>query len=95
MAKEWLLNQIDMAFSRDQEEKVYVQHKILSRSRKLYSWLEEGAKLYVCGDASRMASDVEAALVAVVQKESGKTEEEARGYIKSLKKAKRYLEDVY
>ena len=62
-----------MAFSRDTDEKVYVQHRMLENSRELYAWLQEGAYFYVCGEAQRMATDVHEALVSVVAQESGQT----------------------
>jgi sulfite reductase (NADPH) flavoprotein alpha-component len=86
---------LDLAFSRDQAEKVYVQHRMRERSAELYAWLEGGAYFYVCGDAERMAKDVEAELVAVVCRESGRSEEAALEYVKALKDAKRYRKDVY
>ena len=84
---------IDLAFSRDQKEKVYVQHKMLERAEELYAWLEEGAFVYVCGDAKRMAKDVEAALCAIVARQRG--EEEAKEYLKGMRREGRYLRDVY
>jgi sulfite reductase (NADPH) flavoprotein alpha-component len=90
-----VLQGLDLAFSRDQAEKVYVQHRMRERSRELYAWLEGGAYFYVCGDAERMAKDVEAELVAVVRRESGRSEEAALEYVKALKDAKRYRKDVY
>jgi len=93
--KDGVLNRLDAAFSRDQPEKVYVQHKMAEQSRDLYAWLEEGAHFYVCGDASRMAHDVHEALVTAVEKESGRSKEEAGAYIDALKKTKRYQRDVY
>jgi sulfite reductase (NADPH) flavoprotein alpha-component len=86
---------LDVAFSRDQAEKIYVQHRMRERSAELFAWLEGGAYFYVCGDAERMAKDVEAELVAVVQRESGRSEEAALEYVKALKDAKRYRKDVY
>lgn len=86
---------MDLAFSRDQEQKIYVQDKMWEKGEELYQWLEEGAFLYVCGDAHRMAKDVESALAGIIQKFSGKCEVEAKDYIKSLRKQKRYLRDVY
>ncbi|CUI15867.1 Sulfite reductase [NADPH] flavoprotein alpha-component [Candidatus Protochlamydia naegleriophila] len=86
---------LDAAFSRDQAEKVYVQHKIFEHGEEFFRWLEEGAYLYVCGDAQRMAKDVEAAIQAVIQ-EYGKIDAQAaRDYIKCLRQQKRYLRDVY
>ncbi len=90
-----VLSGLDLAFSRDQAEKVYVQHRMRERSAELYAWLEGGAYFYVCGDAERMAKDVEAELVAVVRRESGRSEEAALEYVKALKDAKRYRKDVY
>lgn len=86
---------IDLAFSRDQEQKVYVQHKMWENGNELYEWLEQGAFIFVCGDAQRMAKDVEAMLVSIVQ-EFGKREvHEAKEYVKLLRQQKRYLRDVY
>jgi sulfite reductase (NADPH) flavoprotein alpha-component len=89
------LSRLDLAFSRDQQEKVYVQDRMLERSRELYAWLEDGAHFYVCGDAKRMAKDVEAALLQVVVKEGGKSPEEAKAYLEKLKEDRRYQRDVY
>lgn len=86
---------LDLAFSRDQEHKVYVQHKMRERGEELFNWLEKGAYLYVCGDAHRMAKDVEIALHDIVQEFGKKDTQEAREYIKLLRKQKRYLRDVY
>ncbi len=89
------LAKLTTAWSRDQAEKIYVQHKILEQSAELYAWLEQGAIFYVCGDASRMAVDVDKALHAIIEKEGGKTPEEAVAYMAALKEAKRYRRDVY
>jgi sulfite reductase (NADPH) flavoprotein alpha-component len=89
------LSKIDVAFSRDQPEKIYVQHKMLERAKELYAWLEEGSHFYVCGDASRMAHDVHEALITVVEKQGGKSREAAEAYVEDLKKTKRYQRDVY
>lgn len=89
------LLKIDLAFSRDQETKVYVQHRMLEQGKEFYSWLEEGAYLYVCGDAKRMAKDVELALLAIIQRHGAKTEEGAKEYVRNLRKQGRYLRDVY
>ena len=86
---------LDLAFSRDQEEKVYVQHKMLEASKDLWNWLQEGAYFYICGDAERMAKDVDQALLQIAQKEGGLSEEGAKAYLKSLKAEKRYRADVY
>ena len=84
-----------MAFSRDQPEKVYVQDRMLERSKEIYQWLEEGAHFYVCGDATRMAHDVNEALITVVEIEAGVSRETAEAYVENLKKTKRYQRDVY
>lgn len=86
---------LDLAFSRDQEHKVYVQHKMWENGEELYRWLEEGAHLYVCGDAQRMAKDVEAMLHAIIQEFGKKDPAHAKDYIKRLRQQKRYLRDVY
>ena len=90
-----VLTRLSTAFSRDQAEKHYVQHRMLEHGEELYAWLEEGAHFYVCGDASRMAKDVDAALHQVVETAGHKTPEEAAAYVEALKKAKRYKRDVY
>jgi sulfite reductase (NADPH) flavoprotein alpha-component len=93
--KEGVLHKLSTAFSRDQSEKIYVQHRMLEAAEELYSWLEQGAYFYICGDASRMAKDVDAALHQVVEKAGGKSSEEAAAYVEELKKSKRYRKDVY
>ncbi|MBD1206867.1 MAG: assimilatory sulfite reductase (NADPH) flavoprotein subunit [Ignavibacteria bacterium] len=93
--KKGVLTKLNVAFSRDQAEKLYVQHKLLANSKEIFAWLENGASFYVCGDKNRMAHDVEAALKLIVQQESGTSPEKAAEYVKSLKKQRRYLEDVY
>lgn len=90
-----LLTRLDLAWSRDQQEKVYVQQRMLENATELYAWLEAGAHFYVCGDASRMAKDVDAALHQVVAKAGGKTTDDAAAYVQALKAAKRYARDVY
>jgi sulfite reductase (NADPH) flavoprotein alpha-component len=90
-----VLTRLDLAFSRDQAEKIYVQHKIVEAAQELYDWLEEGAIFYVCGDASRMANDVDKALHKVIEIAGGKTPEEAVAYMAALKEQKRYRRDVY
>lgn len=89
------LRRADVAFSRDQAQKLYVQHKMIEHGRLIFDWLERGAIFYVCGDASRMASDVDKALHAIVAQEGGKTPEQAKEYIDAMKTAKRYRRDVY
>ncbi len=90
-----LLTQLDLAWSRDQQEKIYVQDRMLAHASALFAWLEAGAHVYVCGDASRMAKDVDAALHTVVERAGGKTRAQAAEYVESLKAAKRYCRDVY
>ena len=90
-----LLNDLDLAWSRDQEKKVYVQHKMLEKKAQLWSWLQDGAIFYVCGDASRMAKDVDQTLRTIAQEEGVMSEEDAGAWVKSLLKERRYLKDVY
>jgi len=89
------LTRLDLAFSRDQPEKIYVQTRMLEHAAQMWRWLEEGAHFYVCGDASRMAKDVDAALHTIVGQQGGLTPDEAAAYIVEMKKAKRYARDVY
>jgi sulfite reductase (NADPH) flavoprotein alpha-component len=89
------LARLDLAFSRDQAEKIYVQQRMLEAAGELWSWLEAGAHFYVCGDASRMAKDVDAALHQVAQTVGGLSAEAAAEYVKKLKTDKRYQRDVY
>ncbi|WP_309399213.1 sulfite reductase subunit alpha [Cerasicoccus maritimus] len=89
------LTRLDLAFSRDTSEKVYVQHRMLEQAEELFTWLEEGAHFYVCGDASRMAKDVDSALHEAIAKASGKSYEEAAEYVDKMRKEKRYVRDVY
>jgi len=93
--REGVLHKLSTAFSRDQAEKIYVQHRMLEEAEELFGWLEEGGYFYICGDASRMAKDVDAALHQVVEKAGGKSPEEAAAYVEDLKKSKRYRKDVY
>ena len=86
---------MDVAFSRDESAKVYVQHRTLQRSRELYAWLQEGAYFYVCGDEKRMARDVQAALLAIVGQEGRMSEQQAEGYLETLRQQNRYQRDVY
>ena len=89
------LGRLDLAWSRDQQEKIYVQDLMMNEGAELWAWLRDGAAFYVCGDASRMAKDVDRALHAVAMKHGGLSEEEAAAFILQLKKDKRYLRDVY
>jgi len=93
--KSGLLTRLDLAFSRDQEEKIYVQDRMMQNAVELWAWLEGGAHFYVCGDASRMAKDVDAALHKIVETAGGKSADEAKVYIAKLKSDKRYQRDVY
>ncbi|MFP4070022.1 MAG: assimilatory sulfite reductase (NADPH) flavoprotein subunit [Opitutales bacterium] len=93
--KDGVLSKLDLAFSRDQAEKVYVQDRMRENAKELYAWLEQGAVFYVCGDASRMATDVDNALLDIVASEGGMDRDAAVGYVKRLKSDKRYLRDVY
>ena len=90
-----ILSNLDLAWSRDQAKKVYVQHKMLEKGAELWRWLNNGAVFYVCGDASRMAKDVDQALRSIAQTEGTMSEEEAGSWVKGLQKERRYLKDVY
>lgn len=89
------LHRIDVAFSRDQAEKIYVQHRIRQAGKELFSWLANGAYLYVCGDASAMAPDVNAALLDVVREQGGLDADDAQAWLADLTADGRYLRDVY
>ncbi len=93
--KAGVLSRIDVAFSRDQPEKVYVQNRLWERRAELWGWLEEGAHLYVCGDEKAMAKDVHAMLARIVADQSGRTPEAAEAYLGDLRKQRRYQRDVY
>jgi len=93
--KQGLLSKLDVAFSRDTAEKVYVQHKLLKQAAELWQWLEQGAHLYICGDGARMAKDVHQALLTIIQQQGGKDEAAAQQYLDQLRVAKRYQKDVY
>ena len=95
MHKDGLLTHLDLAFSRDQHKKIYVQDRMAERSAELFQWLEEGAYFYVCGDATRMAKDVELALLDAIAKGSNGTLDHAAEYLAEMKKQKRYQRDVY
>lgn len=89
------LDRLDLAFSRDQAHKVYVQDRMREQATALWSWLERGAIFYVCGDATRMARDVEQALLDIIAGEGGLDEREAKDYLRQMRKEKRYQRDVY
>lgn len=95
LLRDGVLNRLDLAFSRDQPDKIYIQHRMRESGKELYSWLEEGAHLYVCGDATRMAKDVDAALHDIVAEHGSCSSDRAEDYISKLKRDKRYLRDVY
>jgi sulfite reductase (NADPH) flavoprotein alpha-component len=89
------LTRLDTAFSRDQDRKIYVQDRMLEEAQTFWSWLQDGASVYVCGDASRMAKDVHAAIQTIVAEQGGMTTEAAEEYMHSLKEQHRYHRDVY
>lgn len=95
LKKEGILTRFDCAFSRDQAHKIYVQHRMSENSAEIWKWLDSGAHFYVCGDALRMAKDVDAALRKIVQQQSGKSAEQANAYVEQMKAEKRYKRDVY
>ena len=90
-----VLHRLDLAFSRDQAEKIYVQNRMQEAAAELWQWLEEGAHFYVCGDAKRMAKDVEDTLLAIAVEQGGKSAEQAKAWLDALAKAGRYQRDVY
>ncbi|MEH8263196.1 assimilatory sulfite reductase (NADPH) flavoprotein subunit [Aeromonas veronii] len=93
--KSGLLSKISLAFSRDQANKIYVQDRLREAGQELYQWLEAGAHFYVCGDANKMAKDVQEALLDVIAEHGHKSREEAEEYLSELRRAKRYQRDVY
>ncbi|WP_174019692.1 sulfite reductase subunit alpha [Agrobacterium fabrum] len=95
MSRDGVLTRLDLAFSRDQAEKIYVQTRMRQNGKALYQWLEEGGYFYVCGDATRMAKDVDDALHSIISDEAGISAEAASDYVNRLKREKRYLRDVY
>jgi sulfite reductase (NADPH) flavoprotein alpha-component len=86
---------LDLAFSRDQSEKIYVQHRMREQAGDLWRWIDGGAEIFVCGDKERMAADVDAELHRLVEAEGGKTADQAKEYVEELKRTKRYKRDVY
>lgn len=92
---EGVLTKMDVAFSRDTAEKVYVQHRMLEKSKEIYQWLDEGAHVYVCGDEQHMANDVHATLTTIIEQEGGFSHEEAEAFLSDMRKQKRYQRDVY
>ena len=95
MLADGVLTRLSTAFSRDQAEKIYVQHRMLENGAEIWKWLEQGAHFFVCGDASRMAKDVHSALREIIETHGCKTPEEASLYLEALEKTKRYKRDVY
>jgi sulfite reductase (NADPH) flavoprotein alpha-component len=95
MQKKGLLTRLDLAFSRDQEEKIYVQDRMRENGAELFTWLEQGGYFFVCGDAYHMAKDVDKALHDVIAEHGNLSEQQAIDYVNQLKKDKRYVRDVY
>lgn len=95
VAKQGYLHKYNFAWSREQQQKVYVQHKILAEATALWQWLQQGAYIYVCGDASRMAKDVEQALIQAISEAGNLSLEQAEEYLEQLREDKRYQRDVY
>ncbi|WP_339218009.1 assimilatory sulfite reductase (NADPH) flavoprotein subunit [Paenibacillus sp. FSL W7-1332] len=93
--KDGVLTRMDVAFSRDTDKKVYVQHRMLEKSKDLYQWLQEGACVYVCGDEKKMAHDVHSALGSILEQEGRMSPEEAAEYLTLMQQQKRYQRDVY
>ncbi|MDI0272576.1 assimilatory sulfite reductase (NADPH) flavoprotein subunit [Bacillus safensis] len=93
--KDGVLTKMDVAFSRDSEEKVYVQHQMKKQSKELFEWLEQGAYVYVCGDEKHMAHDVHNTLLSIIQEEGAMSKEKAESYLANLQQQKRYQRDVY
>ncbi|QIW81386.1 assimilatory sulfite reductase (NADPH) flavoprotein subunit [Bacillus tequilensis] len=93
--KDGVLTKMDVAFSRDTEEKVYVQHRMLEQSAELFEWLQDGAAVYICGDEKHMAHDVHNTLLDIIEKEGNMSREEAEAYLADMQQQKRYQRDVY
>ncbi len=95
LLKDGFLEKFDVAFSRDQEKKIYVQHRLFEKQKELYEWLNKGAHIYLCGDMKQMARDVQQTLLQIFETQGGMTEEKAIEFMKALKKEKRFQLDVY
>ncbi len=95
LLKDGYLEKIDVAFSRDQVEKIYVQNRLLEKQKEVFEWLKKGANIYLCGDMKQMARDVQNALLRIFETQGGMTEEKALEYMRTLKKEKRFQTDVY
>ncbi len=93
--KDGLLTKLDVAFSRDQSNKIYVQQRLLENGHQIYDWLQRGAHLYVCGDATHMAGDVHNALLAIIKLQGGLSDDQTLEYVRTLKQTHRYQRDVY
>ncbi|MBD1380812.1 assimilatory sulfite reductase (NADPH) flavoprotein subunit [Metabacillus arenae] len=93
--KDGVLTKMDVAFSRDTDEKVYVQNRMLEHSKELFEWLQEGAAVYICGDEKKMAHDVHQTLLKIIEKEGGMSSEQAEDYLADMQQQKRYQRDVY
>jgi sulfite reductase (NADPH) flavoprotein alpha-component len=94
-SRDGLLTRLDLAFSRDQHDKIYVQHRLLEHGVELWAWLEDGAHLYVCGDAERMARDVDSGLAYILAKQGRMEPAAAKAYLARLAAEGRYQKDVY
>ena len=86
---------LDIAFSRDQAAKVYVQHRMREQARDVWAWLEDGAEFFVCGDKERMAADVDRELHTIVETAGGRSADQAHEYVEEMRQTKRYKRDVY
>ncbi|QOV89560.1 sulfite reductase subunit alpha [Humisphaera borealis] len=95
LREEGFLTRLDLAFSRDQKEKIYVQNRMLEHAAEMWKWLQEGAHFYVCGDAKRMATDVDNALKRIAMEQGNMSAEQAKAFVMDLSKNKRYQRDVY
>ena len=95
MARDGFLSRLDLAFSRDQADRLYVQHKMLDSGADVWRWLDEGGHFYVCGDATRMARDVDAALTTIIEKHGRMSHQRAHDFKRELVASKRYVRDVY
>ena len=93
--KDGVLTKMDVAFSRDTAEKVYVQHRMLEQSKELFKWLQEGASVYICGDEKHMAHDVHQTLIQIIEQEGSLSREDAEAYLADMQQQKRYQRDVY
>lgn len=95
MKESGVLTRLDLAWSRDGVDKVYVQHRMLARSAEIWQWLQDGAAIFICGDAQRMAKDVECALLGIIETEGGMSADAAQEFLSGLKQQRRYQRDVY